>query len=99
MKSKAEIQGWGWHADINRRARQGWVSELRDRDGHLLASIESRPMYCDRGHWKGLIHAICDLDSQDGWPNYYMSLDRAQAEIEAFLLWRLFHVRCQHNEV
>ena len=56
-------------------------------------------MYCDRGHWKGLIHAICDLDSQDGWPNYYMSLDRAQAEIEAFLLWRLFHVRCQHNEV
>ena len=86
--------GWNWSMDPSFVHTHVQTHDLRDHEGHLLAWAQSRPHYCDRGHWKGVIEIPCGLDSQDGWPNYYMSLKRAKTEVEAFLRWRLFQVRC-----
>lgn len=61
-----------------------WKAPLRDG----FISIETRPSYCDRGHY------ICKLfptgalavsiDAHDGWPRYYFDWDRMLAELEAW---------------
>lgn len=57
-------------------------------------TIEPRPHYCDRGNFIAkLFPAIgsklaLELDLQDGWPRYYFDLDRAKAEVEAWLVKR-----------
>jgi len=66
---------------------------LKDSDGQLLAWIDQRPAYCDRGHWVGNIEVSCELDGQDAWPHYFMSLNRAKMEVEEFIMWRFFKVR------
>lgn len=71
------------------------LHNLKDANGVLIAWIDARPAYCDRGNWKGMVESVPDLDSQDGWPNYYMSLERAKVEVHDFLMWRLFKVRCE----
>lgn len=58
----------------------------------LVAWIEPRPLYCDRGHW----YVKCelpDIGGADAFPRYYMSFIAAKAEIEAFLRWRLWKQR------
>lgn len=82
---------WKWSRNPTRLTE---LYDLRDAQNKLLAWIEARSAYCDRGHWKGAIEIGCGLDGQDAWPNYYMSLDRGKAEIHAFLMWRLLGVRC-----
>jgi len=60
--------------------------------GHAVATLQARPSYCDRGHWK----VLCELpyiDGADGFPRYYMSKDTAMRETEAFLRWRLWKER------
>ena len=59
----------------------------------MIAWIESRPHYCDRGHWKAMTDIPCGIDHQDGFPRYYMRLEIAKQEIEDFLMWRLHQVR------
>lgn len=66
--------------------------ELMDGN-RMLAWIAERPSYCNRGHFKAIVECVPDLNHQDGWPNYYMDLDRAKAEVEDFLKWRLHEVR------
>lgn len=77
----------------------GW-KEYRTTGGQYLEysgstwsiSIETRPTYCDRGNYLAKVHGSPplenSLDSADGWPRYYMDLDRAKAEIEAWLTKR-----------
>jgi hypothetical protein len=64
--------------------------------GNVHVWIQKRPAYCDRGHYVGNINGIFDpvtginsIDHQDGFPRYYMNLDRAKAELEEWLQWRL----------
>ena len=61
-------------------------------EDRMVAWIEPRPSYCDRGHWK-MCCELPDFDAADGFPRYYMSLAVAKAETEAFLKWRLWKVR------
>lgn len=60
--------------------------------GLLIGWIEPRNHYCDRGHWKINID-LPGIDSQDGFPRYFMSREVAVAETEAFLRWRLWGQR------
>ncbi len=66
--------------------------ELYDGVGTMMAWIEKRNHYCDRGHWKGM-SALPGMDFADMWPNYYMSLGRAKAELEDFTRWRVLKER------
>lgn len=53
--------------------------------------IAPRPQYCNRGHWQfGVMDGPFGLDAADSFPRYFMSLDAAIAEAEAWLRWRLF---------
>lgn len=51
--------------------------------------IEKRHTYCDRGNWLAKIfprdQLMLDMDEQDGWPRYYMDLDRAKLEIDDWM--------------
>lgn len=52
-------------------------------------TLEPRPSYCDRGDWIAKLfprdELFLDIDSQDGWPRYYFSLDAAKSECVAWL--------------
>ncbi len=61
----------------------------------MLAWIQARPHYCDRGHWKLNVEVACGLDGQDAFPRYYMRLEVAKQEAEDFLMWRLHKVRAE----
>lgn len=64
-----------------------------DEGGKLIAWLNSRPSYCDRGHWLAMVDHIPDLDEADCWPRYYCDRQFAFAEIELFLNWRLKGLR------
>jgi hypothetical protein len=55
-------------------------------------TLEPRPDYCDRGNYlarlfpRGPLRR--EIDGTDGWPRYYFNLDRAKAEVEAWLAKR-----------
>jgi len=60
-----------------------------------LIVLQPRPRYCDRGNWVATIDVKpggngirLNLDYADMWPRYYFDLDRAKAEIEAWLVKR-----------
>ena len=59
---------------------------------HCRIWMQARPPYCDRGAWLAHVELLphrtvkdLHIDSADGWPRYYFDLDRAKAEIEAWL--------------
>jgi len=63
---------------------------LEGRD--CVVCIVPRPAYCDRGNFVALLDVKAGgnalrlgLDGQDGWPRYYMDLERAKAEIQDWL--------------
>jgi len=60
---------------------------IRGKDCIIYLTI--RPHYCDRGNFLAQIDARgklgTELDWADGWPRYYFDIDRAKAEIEAWL--------------
>lgn len=60
-------------------------------DGVLLAWVEARPAYCDRGHWKGMLEFSPGnpFDGQDVNPCYYMRMNIAMQELEEKLMWRV----------
>lgn len=67
------------------------VSYLNIRGNHCLIALEPRPSYCNRGRFLAKLevleeHELC-IDWADGWNpgRYYFDLDRAKAEIEAWL--------------
>jgi hypothetical protein len=63
------------------------------RVGHVHVWLQPRPTYCDRGHWIGNVMGIATIDSADAFPRYYMSLERAKAEMAEWLEWRLLSER------
>jgi len=73
---------------------EAWVdTEKFENDHRMVAWITKRPAYCDRGHWQVNIALPLDLDEQDGFPRYYMTLETAKKETELFLDWRINKVR------
>jgi hypothetical protein len=70
------------------------VNNCMNEDFKVLAFLEQRPAYCDRGHWRVLCE-LPDIDEQDNFPRYYMSREVAIAETEAFLRWRMFKIRAE----
>jgi len=70
-----------------------------DYPGHLMIRgrecsiwLAPRAGWCDRGNFIATIDAwgklFLGFDEADGWPRYYFDLDRAKAEIEAWLVKR-----------
>ncbi len=57
-------------------------------DNVMVAWIEQRPAYCDRGHWKMECN-LPGIDDTDRFPRYFMSLERAKAEAQEFIHWRM----------
>ena len=58
------------------------------RDGvHIW--LNPRPVYCDRGRWLAHVQGIESIDFADGFPRYYMDLERAKLELDEWLTWRL----------
>jgi hypothetical protein len=61
-------------------------------NGVVVGTLEPRPSYCDRGRWMFRCD-LPDLDHADGFPRYYMDLERAKDEIVAWFAWRLWRRR------
>jgi hypothetical protein len=61
-------------------------------NGVVVGSLEPRPHYCDRGHWK-FLSDLPDIDGADGFPRYYMNIVTAKLEIISWLNWRLWRRR------
>ena len=64
-------------------------------DSVMLAWINPRPHYCDRGHYQAQIEFSPGnpIDAADGMPCYYMRLDTAKQELIDKLLWRVCKIR------
>lgn len=61
-------------------------------NGLIVATMEPRPHYCDRGRW--IVKCFLPgIDGSDCFPRYYMSYDSAVAEMDAWLRWRLWKIR------
>lgn len=79
------MNAWTFDAEHNT-----WTLEGRD----CRVWMDARPPYCDRGRW--LAHVDLQpsawprlsVDESDRWPRYYFDLERAKAEIEAWLYAR-----------
>jgi hypothetical protein len=71
---------------MNWTLREGY-QQIRGKE--CLITLEKRPPYCDRGRFiaklfpSGMLEL--SIDYQDSWPRYYFDLERAKAEIEAWL--------------
>jgi hypothetical protein len=72
-----------------------WIEKddsLRIDGKYCTVYLTERPNYCDRGNWLAQLDAKGDLardiDESDGWPRYYFDLERAKAEIVAWLVRR-----------
>lgn len=63
---------------------------------HGQITIEERPEHCNRGRWLAKMHQKGRLNNpwfddgtgSGGWPRYYFDLDRAKAELEAWVEFR-----------
>ncbi len=62
------------------------LHELRRKTGELVAHLQGRPVYCDRGRWHANIdtHGVWVSES-DPWPRYYFNLDAAKSELLEYL--------------
>ncbi len=66
-------------------------------DDQMLAWIQRRPAYCDRGHWQGQLEFSPGnpLNAADGLVHYYMRLETAKQELREKLLWRVCKMRVE----
>ncbi len=71
-----------WVRDVHNHT---WVFQL----GEAWVWIAVRPPYCDRGHYVGNVGNVPDIDAADGFPRYFMDLERAKLELAEWLQWRL----------
>ena len=58
-------------------------------------TIETRPIYCDRGNYCAKFFSKddrCRIDEQDGFPRYYFNLEYAKDECIAFLKKRELYI-------
>ena len=93
MSSKVYPTVAEWCAEVIGGPEREWfvdsfgcqVYRLRD----AFVWLGPRPPYCDRGHWYAGVEGIATIDAADGFPRYYMDLERAKAELAEWLVWRL----------
>lgn len=55
------------------------------RDGLMLAWLQKRPTYCDRGRYHANINVPVRRSDADPWPRYYFNLTYAKDEVESYL--------------
>lgn len=84
-----------WQPDESGCLNLHFIADVQQFSGlvepsNIHAWITQRPSYCDRGHWQFNVDGIPDVDWADGFPRYYMDLEIAKREAEAWLRWRLF---------
>lgn len=90
------VDDWEW-----RYNEEYNLLELFDKkNDQMLAYIEQRNHYCDRGHYRVGLQPFCmgtlELDAQDGREiMYYMKLKTAIEETEEFLCWRIHKKRAE----
>lgn len=75
---------------------------MRVRDAEnsvVVAWLQIRPAYCDRGHIQLNIDGPLQLDSADSFPRYFFSFIEADAHTRAFLKWRLWRERTYSDGV
>lgn len=95
-KHICEVYGWYWKVNPQ---YQGMI-EMFNQRGQMLAWIEKRPLYCDRGHYC-LSIAIAPglgIDSADEFPRYFMRLSTAMQECAEFMAWRMFQERADSSD-
>jgi hypothetical protein len=63
---------------------------------HAGAHLSIKPNAGYRGHYLADVEGIGSIDIFDGFPRYYMSLERAKAEMREWLLWRLQQQNLTH---
>lgn len=89
---------WFWQRDEHGCLNLRFIADIVEPSTGALKPYEihawiiQRPYYCDRGHWLFNV-SIPGVDWADGFPRYYMDLDIAKREAEAWLRWRLFKQR------
>ncbi len=71
-------------------SRPNWnprtIYEFHNPDGSMLAWIEPRPHYCDRGRFSANLHISgLWISDADPWPRYYFDLEAAKREVVAYL--------------
>lgn len=54
-----------------------WNLRFMHGDQLVHAHIQTRPKYCDRGHWVFNVDGVAALDAADSFPRYYTSRNRA----------------------
>lgn len=69
-----------------------WNFRFEHEGREVHAFIQTRPVYCDRGHWVFNVDGVAALDAADSFPRYYMDLNAAMLEAVDWLNWRLFKV-------
>lgn len=75
-------------------------THLKDAEGRKVhAFIQARPSYCDRGHYSFNVDGVLSLDNADSFPRYFMKLEVAKSEAEAWLNWRLYKIRAEENRI
>lgn len=55
------------------------------RNGRMLAWLERRPAYCDRGRFHANVDIPVFISEADTWPRYYFDLERGKLELLAYL--------------
>jgi hypothetical protein len=62
------------------------VHELRAPDDRLIAWLEERPSYCDRGRYRAGFEVVFPVSDVDwGGERYYFVLEAAKVEVELYL--------------
>lgn len=59
--------------------------ELRRTDGTMIAWLQERPAYCDRGRYHQGIEVPIVRSEMDPTPRYYFDLEVAKSETLAYL--------------
>jgi len=55
----------------------------------IRLSIEPLPSHSPRGHFWGNIEGLPAISAADGFPRFYMKLQRGKNDLREWLLWRL----------
>lgn len=55
------------------------------RDGVMIAYLDARPTYCDRGRWRQGIEVSIHRSDADPAPRYYFDLEMGKSETLAYL--------------
>lgn len=86
---------WYWMQEYNT-----WEIRFADPNGNpMVAWIEQRPSYCDRGNFCVKVEGLPSIDAEDGFPRFYMNLEIAKRETKEWLMWRVFKHRFSYAGV